>query len=365
MIRRGSSAIPCALAALYAPVAHAEPRFAVQTGLDCAACHVDPAGAGLATDRGLAWARDDLATFVPAGAWDPRIGAIARIGAVLRAEDELTFPVATTLGDVPFEAPGGNAFALTEIGLRFQVEPVADRVTLVVDEDLAAARLNTAFAMVQGPSRSWVKGGWIAERWGLGVRTATALAHEVTAAPEGAGLEAGATTGPLSLALALTSGMAPEGRVFTGRRVSAIAEVRTAAAWAGVSVALDDIGDARFPVATRAGALHAGAHTGHLVALGEIDLSRGETSAEAFVRAAAYAEVDVEVHPGVYVQGTYERYDPLLAVAENVRDRTTLGGTWYPVPHLAIEARFALGRDIPQLPEGNADSVRIGVRGSL
>ncbi len=362
---RTSRVVASAVGVLLADEARAEPRFALETGLACAACHVDPAGGGLATDRGLAWAKDDLATYVPPGAWDPHIGAIVRIGAALRVEDEVTLPAKTTLDDVPFEAPGANTFALSEVSLRLQVEPIADHLSVVVDEDLNAAKLNTAYVLARGPSDAWLKAGWIAQRWGLGLRPGTALAQEATLVSERPGLEVGATKGPLSLALALTSAAPIDGRLVAGERLSAIAEVRGAAWFCGVSAATDNAADVRFPVSNNTGAVHAGATVGPVRALAEVDVVRGKNTAEVFTRAASYVELNLEVHPGVYVQGAYDRYDPLLAVAENARDRITLGGTWYVVRHVAIEARLRVRRDIPQLPEGNADTVLIGVRGSL
>ncbi len=48
-----------------APVVHALPEYAAQTGEPCATCHVSPSGGGLRTPRGLAWVAGGKLSSVP------------------------------------------------------------------------------------------------------------------------------------------------------------------------------------------------------------------------------------------------------------------------------------------------------------
>ncbi len=67
----------------------AEPYFAVQQGVKCVTCHVNPTGGGLRNAFGTTWARTSLPArtidLQPADDWTGRLGRYVALGSNLRA----------------------------------------------------------------------------------------------------------------------------------------------------------------------------------------------------------------------------------------------------------------------------------------
>ena len=94
---------------LLARVAHAEPYFAVQMGLKCSACHVNPTGGGMRTTFGSLWGQTMLPANTPKMTEAPFTGEISRyfaLGANLRAD--------ATVADTP-DTPSRNSFDVSSL----------------------------------------------------------------------------------------------------------------------------------------------------------------------------------------------------------------------------------------------------------
>src|SRR5215210_6104581 len=136
--------------------AHAEPYLAVQQGYQCSSCHVNPTGGGLRNEFGAVFSQNVLASHgMPAGApgWTGKVGDIVRLGGDLRE--------AWTRTDVPNQDTQ-RGWNLDQVRVYGAVEPIAERLVLVLDESLAPGNAETreAYARYTDPTHGWyVKGG--------------------------------------------------------------------------------------------------------------------------------------------------------------------------------------------------------------
>ncbi|HKE94403.1 MAG TPA: hypothetical protein VKB34_08880, partial [Povalibacter sp.] len=110
----------------------AEPYFAVQQGVKCVTCHVNPTGGGMRNAFGNTWARTVLpAHTIDMGAGDQWNGSLNRfvaIGSNLRASASYT--------DVPNQ-DSQNSFDVNEARLYLELTAIENRLSVYLDQRVA------------------------------------------------------------------------------------------------------------------------------------------------------------------------------------------------------------------------------------
>jgi len=143
-----------ALLGLAASIAHAEPYIAVQQGLKCGVCHVNPTGGGLRTTYGDLYAQNNMpAKHLDTGPdnWLGQIGSFARLGGDVRFD-----------GNV-MQAPGTRSqqgFSLYQARLYLDANVIPERLLLYVDEQVApGGALNREAYGISRPARCTCRSG--------------------------------------------------------------------------------------------------------------------------------------------------------------------------------------------------------------
>jgi len=323
------------------------------------------------TDEGAVFAHDVLPTFSSEPVFEPWIAPHTRIGAAIRVADEVTLPAKTRQDGIEYTAEGSNAFTIRDVSLRIRVDPVADHLTLYLDETVNAegAEAREAFALVRTASRGiYLKFGRFLLPYGLRVADDRAFVRAETgfaSTRREVGVEVGADLEPFAFAVAFANRSPLEAVSPEGRRLSATAAVTTRWVLGGVSVAWDDTRDPILPFRSLTAGAHAGAHYGPAVLLAEVDWLHGFDLTNDFDQAMLYVQGTVEVYRGVELSLGFEAFDPVWSEAENERDRFLFGASWFPVPLLEVRAGYRLNRDIPVRVEQNSDQILVEVHGFL
>lgn len=341
--------------------AHAEPYLAVQQGLKCAACHVNPTGGGLRTAFGIAYATYVMPQSTPTGSaalWSGKAGELVRLGGDLRAS--------ASRSDVP-HSPSSQTFGLDQLRLYADVSIIPDRLQLYVDEALAPgnARIQEGYIRYGDAQVGWyLKGGQFYLPFGWRLQDQTALVREVSGismtTPD-SGLELGLERGDWSAQLDLTKGVvnagSPTGYQLTAQAVRVQNRYRVGVAGSFTHSAFGNRG---------VGGLFAGVRTGPVSWLGEMDLVRDAGFAPGTrTLAAALGEVDWLIRKGQNLKFTAEYFDPDRAIAQDQKVRWSLLYELTPAPF--VQLRFGLRRysGIPQNDIDNRSLAFIELHGFL
>jgi hypothetical protein len=141
---------------LAASCAYAEPYLAVQMGLKCTQCHVNPTGGGLRTVYGDIFAQTALpAMHLDTGTdtWTGNLNSFLRVGGDLRTEALAT------------EVPGSKTisqFSLEQVRTYVEAQVIPERLLVYVDEQVApgGALNREAYVLYWSAGHDWyVKAG--------------------------------------------------------------------------------------------------------------------------------------------------------------------------------------------------------------
>ena len=186
--------------------ASAEPYLAVQQGLSCAQCHVNPTGGGLRNAVGNAFAQGVLpAHHIDTGdtAWSGELNKFIALGGDLRADATWTNP-----------SNANTALDTEQARIYLGVSVIPDRMLLYVDEQVApdAAVNREAWALYWfGAGRWYVRGGRMTLAYGLRLQDQQAFVRQVAGinmdTPDNA-MELGYRAGPWEAQFALSNGAA-------------------------------------------------------------------------------------------------------------------------------------------------------------
>ena len=222
--------------ALLAPaVSRAEPYLAVRSGAKCMACHVNPTGGGKRTEFGNIYSQTALATerldpvtgkAEPAtgtgaqpASWTGKINDRVAVGGDLRATAQSTF--------VPHNTSTGG-FDQTRAQVYLELKPIADRLTIYLDERVApgAATNRETYAMLWSANRAaYVKAGRMFIPFGLRIEDDTAFVRQVPGVNFNSsddGVEGGLESGPWSAALAMSNGAGGGAETNRGKQISSL-----------------------------------------------------------------------------------------------------------------------------------------------
>lgn len=347
--------------ALASGVAQAEPYFAVQMGLKCVQCHVNPTGGGLRNSYGNVFAQSQLAARRLGAAddemWTGSVGRFLSIGGNLRAN--------AGYSKIP-EQQATDEFAIEEARVYLDVALIPGRLSVYLDERVAPGNAEDREANVRLWLREgelYLKGGKLYLPFGWRLEDDTAFVRQLSGinmqSPDN-GFELGLERGPWSAQLAVSNGTAggPEtddGKMFTAR-VERVQEH-----WrVGASATLNnsDAGD-------RTGAaLFGGLRWGRFSLLGEVDWFDDDgIGADGRQRMATLAEANFLWRQGHNVKATFEWFEPDRDVDEDEQTRTSLLYEWSPMQFL--QARLGVRRfiGIPQSDPQNRTEAFLQLHG--
>jgi hypothetical protein len=332
------------LSSFFAVPARAEPYLAVQQGYQCSQCHVNPTGGGLRNDFGAVFSQNVLPAHSLPGdmpAWTGKIGDIVRLGGDLRED--------WTRTDVPNQDTQ-QAWDLQEARVYGAVEPIRNRLFLVIDESLAPGNAETREAYVRyaDPEQGWyIKGGRFYLPFGWRLEDDSAFVRQVSGinmtTPDD-GIELGYERPSLSMQLDLTNGAANAGSGSGYQATGQVAWVQTRGR-IGLAASYTDANAGNRSMA----GLFGGLRTGPIAWLGEVDYIRDEGFPEGTrTLVAALGEVDWAWRKGHNVKLTAEYFDPDRNVSEDQKTRWSAVYEYTPVPFLQLRAGFRQYDGIPQ-----------------
>ncbi len=168
------AAVAMLLLCAWSARSRAEPYIAVQQGLACGQCHVNPTGGGMRTVVGNAFAQGVLpANHVDTGdlVWTGEINKFIALGADFRAA--ATWNNSTAAND---------AFNTEQARVYLGISPIPGRVLLYIDEQVApdAAVNREAWAMYRfGDDRWYLRAGHMYLAYGLRLQDQQAFIRQI------------------------------------------------------------------------------------------------------------------------------------------------------------------------------------------
>ncbi len=332
-------------------IAHAEPYLAVQQGLKCMQCHINPTGGGERTLFGEIFSQNVLpATHLDTGdaVWTGALNSFISMGGNLRADAEWD----QTRGQKSL-----YQFSLEQTRVYISAAVIPDKLIFYVDELLApgTAGNREAWGQVWLDDKTWyIKAGQMYLPFGLRLQDQQAFTRQVTGismdTPD-QGMEIGFEHGPWDAQLAITNGTGGSGGANNGKEFTAqVAHVESR--WRiGIGGNVNNSsGTGQFRAAT----VFAGVHTGPIVWLGEIDnvsfpnVISSNNSART-TQNAELLEADWLIRQGHNLKLTAEWLDPNQAQNHNTQRRLSVVYEYTPIQFLQVRFGYRqLGADQPQ-----------------
>lgn len=334
-----------------APAAFAEPYFAVQQGVKCVTCHVNPTGGGLRNAFGNTWAQTVMAAQqIDAGMKEPWTGSVSRylaLGSNLRATANYV--------DTP-DARSESEFDLQEARLYVELAAIPDRLSVYLDQRVAPGASDNleAYGRYWSANHTWyVKAGQMYLPYGLRLEDDSAFIREVPGinftTPD-RGVEAGLETTHWSVQLAISNGTASGPEEDTGKQYSTRAEYVHSIWRAGVSASFNDADAGERKLA----AVFAGVRTGPIAWLAEADYVADDSQTQAQRRQwVGLLEANWLIRQGQNLKLTAEYLDPDDDIDENERARYSAVWEYTPMQFLQIRAGARVYDGIPQIDVDN------------
>jgi hypothetical protein len=200
---------------------HAEPYLAVQLGLKCGQCHVNPTGGGLRTTFGDVFAQTVMpAEHLDTGAdnWTGDLGKFIRVGGDLRFDAQLTQVQ---------HSPSVDQFSLEQARVYLEANVIPERLLAYIDEQVApgGALNREAYVLYWSAAHDWyLKAGQMYLPFGLRLQDQSAFILTTTGinmtTPD-QGVEFGWEKGHWDAQLAVSNGTAGGSVKGNGKQTSA------------------------------------------------------------------------------------------------------------------------------------------------
>jgi hypothetical protein len=325
--------------------ARAEPYLAVQTGLKCGQCHVNPTGGGLRTTFGDIFAQTVLPMQHLAGAPDNWTGAL---GTYLRAGGDFRFAASVT--QVP-NSKSVQEFSLEQMRVYMEADVIPNRLLVYADEQVApgGALNREAYVMYWSATHDWyVKAGQMYLPFGLRLQDQTAFILTTTGinmtTPD-QGVEFGWEHGHWDGQLAISNGTAGASSNGDGKQFStqlAFVESR----W---RVGLAANRNNQTGGAKSAYGIFGGLKTGPIAWLGQVEITDDESIANGQgKKLAALYEADWLITRGNNLKITGEFLNPNRAVPNGEQTRWSLVYELTPIQFLQVRTGIRWNDGIPQ-----------------
>ena len=338
----------------------AEPYLAVQQGLKCMACHVNPTGGGMRNTFGQIWGQTGMPEkHVDTG--EPWTGELARflaIGGNLRAN--------ATFTDTPHQR-SLTAFDLDEARVYLDVRAIPDRLSLYVDQRIApGGSINSeAYARLWFDNQRFhVKAGQLYLPYGIRLQDDTAFTRQVTginfATPD-RGVELGMETARWTTQLAISNGTAGGAATPNGKQYSVRTEYVTPGWRAGASFNLNDSAKGTDSAGVSIGKrqmqnIFAGVRTGPIAWLAEADYIIDDTLVPRRKQAVGLLEANWRVRQGQNLKITAEYFDPDTSLSHDYQDRVSV--VWEYTPIQFAQVRVGV-RNYDGIPQNDAQNRRL------
>ncbi len=347
MIGRHRYAAPALLALLYltASSARAEPYLAMQLGLKCSQCHVNPTGGGLRTTFGDIFAQTVLPAQHLDSAFDNWTG---QVGQYLRTGGDLRFDASLT--QVP-QTRSVQQFALEQTRVYLEADVIPNRLLAYVDEQVApgGALNREAYLLYWSAAHDWyVKAGQMYLPFGLRLQDQTAFiltATGINMTTPDQGVEFGWEHGRWDAQLAVSNGTAGGAVTGNGKQYSTqLAYVESR--WRlGVAANRND----QSVGAKSAYGVFAGLKTGPVVWLGQAEITDDRSIAAGQGKElATLIEADWLITRGNNLKITEEFLNPNRAVPNGEQTRLSMVYELTPIQFVQIRGGVRWNDGIPQ-----------------
>jgi hypothetical protein len=343
LVRRCLFALLC----LCACAAHAEPYLAVQFGLKCNVCHVNPTGGGLRSTVG-----DVLAQTAIPGAhldtgldnWTGALGQYLRTGGDLRFDAQVT--------QVP-QSRSVQEFSLEQARVYLEANVIPDRLLAYVDEQVApgGALNREAYVVYWSASHDWyLKGGQMYLPFGLRLQDQTAFiltASGINMTTPDQGVEFGWERGHWDAQLAISNGTAGGAVTSDGKQYSLNVAFVESLWRLGVAANNNDQSGG----AKTAFAVFGGLRTGPVSWLAQAEVTDDKSIANGQGRElATLLEANWLIARGNNLKITEEFLNPNRAVPNGEETRWSLVYEFTPIQFAQIRTGFRRNDGIPQDP---------------
>jgi hypothetical protein len=328
-----------------AQTARAEPYLAVQLGLKCGQCHVNPTGGGLRTTFGDIFAQTVMpAQHLDTGLdnWTGQLGNYFRVGGDLRFDAQATQAPHTATQD---------EFSLEQMRVYMEAEVIPNRLIAYADEQVApgGALNREAYVLYWSATHDWYfKAGQMYLPFGLRLQDQTALlytASGINMTTPDQGVEFGWEKGHWDAQLAVSNGTAGGNVTSNGKQTSAnVAYVESI--WrvgVGANYNAQSIG------AKSAFAIYGGLRTGPISWLAQAEITDDESIPNGQGKElATLLEANWLIARGHNLKITDEFLNPNRAVENGEETRWSLVYEYTPIQFAQIRTGFRWNDGIPQ-----------------
>jgi hypothetical protein len=339
--------------ALLAGRCYAEPYLAVQMGLKCMQCHVNPTGGGQRTVFGNVFAQTQLpAKHIDTGSdiWTGEIVKFLSVGGDLRFQGSYTKVPGT---------PSTNQFDLEQARVYLSANVIPQRLLVYIDEQVApgGALNREAYGMYWSANHDWyVKAGQMYLPFGLRLQDQTAFVQQITGinmtTPD-KGVEFGWERGFWDGQLGVSNGTAGGPVSQHGKQVSGQLSFVQSVWRLGVAANYNDANSAG---SKSAFGVFAGLRTGPIAWLGQVDVtndhstSNGLTPPGSLRQVATLVEANWLITRGNNLKLTFEYLDANKDVHNNGQTRYSIVYELTPIQFVQLRAGFRYNDGIPQDP---------------
>ncbi len=358
--RRTRNRIPIVLAILAAAsldagLARAEPYLAVENGLHCRSCHVNPTGGGKRNVFGTLYARNQLSETIAfpgdGASWTGDVNTWLGVGGNFRGGYlDTDIPEVATSSDI--ETTQGTVY--------LRVEAIPDLLSVYVDRQISPGRARTreAYAFLElADSRYTVKAGQFFLPFGLRLHDDSAFVRErsgINFATPDDGVEVGLELPTWSAQIAVTNGTAGAGSE-SGRRQYSLSATHVRSNWrvgASFNQNKDNLGDRSMV------AVFGGYKTGPITWLAEMDFITDETPGQPDEKIyASLLEANWRIRKAHNLKVSYDFVDPSNGVSEDERERYSLVWEYTPLQLVQTRLGFRTYNGVPEDPLSNREQL--------
>ncbi len=334
-----------ALLCLGAYTARAEPYLAVQLGLKCGQCHVNPTGGGLRSTFGDIFAQ----TVLPAQHLDTALDNwTGQLGPYLRAGGDLRFDAQVT------QAPQTSSvqeFSLEQTRVYLEAEVIPNRLLAYVDEQVApgGALNREAYVLYWSATHDWyVKAGQMYLPFGLRLQDQTAFiltATGINMTTPDQGVEFGWERAHWDAQLAVSNGTAGGAVSSDGKQYSTQLSYVESVWRLGIAANRND----QSAGAKSAYGIFGGLRTGPISWLAQVEITDDLSIADGQGKQlATLLEANWLIARGNNLKITDEFLNPNRAVPNGEETRWSLVYEFTPIQFAQIRAGFRWNDGIPQ-----------------